>query len=159
MSNFSQTSVRKNRMNLKCPVCKTGLKEITAGRANSCLIDACPRCNGLWVDKGELDRLDESPWANVEDHPFHRAEGDHPTANCPRCKDGLTPVSAADYSDVIVDRCEHCGGFWLDANELDSMKEVAAAIDEDRSTPETDVKPAGWSDLRWRCYLLKKSRD
>lgn len=39
-----------------CPVCTTEL--LTADR-HGIEIDHCPRCRGVWLDRGELDRLIE----------------------------------------------------------------------------------------------------
>lgn len=140
-----------------CPRCSVKLREVGMGATSKVLLDVCPKCHGLWLDKGELDQLDKSIWANVEDHPFHLAESDHKQAVCPKCEIDLKPVSPADFSDVIVDRCPTCDGFWLDNGELDRMQDVATAIDSKASAPSGDQKPAGWSALRWKIYLLKKN--
>jgi hypothetical protein len=34
---------------------------------------------------------------------------------CPRCNTGLAVTK---FEDVSVDRCDNCGGLWLDAGEL-----------------------------------------
>lgn len=34
---------------------------------------------------------------------------------CPRCNAGLAVTK---FEDVSVDRCDNCGGLWLDAGEL-----------------------------------------
>lgn len=39
---------------LMCPNCQTGMKEITR---ESVLIDMCPTCHGVWLDRGELQKL------------------------------------------------------------------------------------------------------
>jgi len=41
----------------KCPICGQRMKKATVGRASEVLIDACPRGDGLWFDKGEVDQL------------------------------------------------------------------------------------------------------
>ncbi|MDA7504186.1 zf-TFIIB domain-containing protein, partial [bacterium] len=92
-------------------------------------------------------------------HPFHLTESDHKQADCPKCESILDPVSPADFCDVIVDRCPTCEGFWLDHGELERIHDVATAIDLKASVPSDDQKPAGWSALRWKIYLLKKERD
>ena len=47
-----------------------------------------------------------------------RAERASHIMKCP--KDGHD-LFATIYHDVTIDRCEHCGGVWLDAGELDSL--------------------------------------
>lgn len=139
-----------------CPACASvRLRETRLGDYGSVILDACPRCQGVWVEKGELDRLDGSPWADVEDHPFHATAGDHRAANCPRCMVVLSPVSPADLPEVIVDRCPKCEGFWLDRGELGRMKDVARRLDAVPGTDVGDQKPPGWSALRWQMHQIQ----
>jgi len=42
------------KKNLKCPVCGTTLDEI---ERDGVIIDRCPNCLGIWLDRGELDKL------------------------------------------------------------------------------------------------------
>lgn len=39
---------------LNCPVCHAPFKEIVK---DSVLIDVCSECRGVWLDRGELDKL------------------------------------------------------------------------------------------------------
>lgn len=40
---------------MKCPVCDgTTMREV---EKNGVLIDICPTCKGVWLDRGELDKL------------------------------------------------------------------------------------------------------
>ena len=39
---------------MKCPRCDTLLNEITKAGV---LVDACPRCLGIWLDRGELEKI------------------------------------------------------------------------------------------------------
>jgi hypothetical protein len=39
---------------MKCPVCDTTMKEI---EKNGIMIDICPDCKGVWLDRGELEKL------------------------------------------------------------------------------------------------------
>jgi Zn-finger nucleic acid-binding protein len=39
---------------LRCPSCGTRLVELERAEV---LIDACPECRGVWLDRGELDRI------------------------------------------------------------------------------------------------------
>ncbi len=143
-----------------CPACRgVHLRESRLGDFGSVILDICPRCHGVWMEKGELDRLDGSPWANVEEHRFHEVESDHKFASCPKCAITLSPISPPDLPDVIVDRCPKCDGFWLDHGELERMKEVARMLDADPGTRVGDQKPPGWSDLRWQIHLMQATRD
>lgn len=48
---------------LMCPNCQTGMKEITR---ESVQIDICPACNGVWLDRGELNKLLDINRADAE---------------------------------------------------------------------------------------------
>lgn len=37
-----------------CPVCGTELKEVEKFGVQ---IDTCPRCRGVWLDRGELEKI------------------------------------------------------------------------------------------------------
>jgi len=46
-----------NEKKRKCPICGQKMKKATAGHDPEVLIDACPRGDGLWFDKGEVIQL------------------------------------------------------------------------------------------------------
>ena len=56
---------------MNCPSCGTELK---VGDRQGVEIDYCPSCRGVWLDRGELDkiidRLSSAPWA--QDRDFER---------------------------------------------------------------------------------------
>lgn len=39
-----------------CPVCSIPMDEVNK---SGVMIDVCPRCKGVWLDRGELNRLME----------------------------------------------------------------------------------------------------
>lgn len=39
---------------LQCPVCGTAMREI---ERFGVLVDICPSCKGVWLDRGELDKI------------------------------------------------------------------------------------------------------
>jgi len=39
---------------LMCPNCSEGMQEV---RRNEVQIDVCPKCRGVWLDRGELEKL------------------------------------------------------------------------------------------------------
>ncbi len=39
---------------LNCPFCKTLMNKI---KRNNVTVDRCPNCHGVWLDKGELDKI------------------------------------------------------------------------------------------------------
>ncbi len=39
---------------LTCPVCKSAMREV---ERESVTIDVCTQCRGVWLDRGELEKL------------------------------------------------------------------------------------------------------
>ena len=48
---------------MQCPVCKT--VPLTMAERSGIEIDYCPQCRGVWLDRGELDKLIERAAAQV----------------------------------------------------------------------------------------------
>lgn len=64
---------------LRCPI--DGARLVQTERSEI-LVDACPRCRGVWLDRGELDRIlvKERQWAaggdaDADDDFFREVEG------------------------------------------------------------------------------------
>lgn len=49
-----------------CPVCKTGL---AMSERSGIEIDYCPSCRGVWLDRGELDKIIERSGASEAPPP------------------------------------------------------------------------------------------
>lgn len=48
---------------MKCPICNVGLK---ISDRSGVEIDSCPDCRGVWLDRGELDKiLERDPMLSV----------------------------------------------------------------------------------------------
>ena len=64
-------------------------------------------------DKESLQRLREA----IKEQASQRSE-EPITMDCPRCTGRL---HAEVYDEVNIDRCDTCGGVWLDAGELEQI--------------------------------------
>lgn len=53
---------------MKCPVCAD--VDLTMSERQGVEIDYCPRCRGVWLDRGELDKILER--SEREDRPDDR---------------------------------------------------------------------------------------
>ena len=62
---------------MKCPVC-TGV-DLKIAERQGVEIDYCPECRGVWLDRGELDKIVERSFtqqpANVQPEPQHYYPG------------------------------------------------------------------------------------
>lgn len=52
--NGEQALSRQTGEPMRCPSCASRLVEV---ERSSVLIDACPSCRGVWLDRGELDKI------------------------------------------------------------------------------------------------------
>lgn len=115
-----------------CPRCATPLERLDlgqlAGEYPDVTVDRCPACHGTWYDKGELDASDESPWTNAEELPLQPVET-AASLECPRCGTSMAAVTVQRLSDLVLDRCPGCAGFWLDAGELPALQTYVGRID------------------------------
>lgn len=92
--------------------------------------DACEKCGSLWLDAGELDKIAFKVAGSIE---FCSEEeggtGQGPIKKCPRCEDfDLSPVRFLGVTDITLDHCKNCGGFWLDGGELNLIDSELAKV-------------------------------
>ena len=116
---------------MKCPACSRDLTKFTLGGVT---VDACAGgCGGIWFDAFELQRVDEENEVRTEH--LLRIQRDVSLVvdqlrkrDCPRC-DGvkLKRHFFSAQKQVEVDHCPNCGGYWLDAGELEKIREEKAA--------------------------------
>ena len=104
---------------IDCPRCGVVLKrqEIEVFGPNV-IIDICPKCGGVWLDHGELNKLLKD--GKLSDY-LTKAIGTQSKSEliCPRCG-GLMDIESAD--EIEVDVCLSCTGVWLDSGELEGLK-------------------------------------
>jgi Zn-finger nucleic acid-binding protein len=89
---------RPVRPQIGCPTCHSSLVEVERSGVR---IDACPQCRGVWLDRGELDRLLQlERQADEPDEDFYRemsggrpAERERPEIPRPPVRDGLTDLA------------------------------------------------------------------
>jgi Zn-finger nucleic acid-binding protein len=96
-----------------CPQCGRTLQKVNYMVNTGVIIDRCPADHGIWLDAGELARVQI-----VMEEYDHRLKGKpilSKVKNCPRCRVTLEEI---DYEGVKIDLCRHCGGSWCDQDEL-----------------------------------------
>lgn len=115
-----------NDGNLICPACCNPLTRI---KIEDMGIDICKGgCAGIWFDKDELLKVDEKHEKageilfNIEKNE-NRLIDFNKSRHCPRCKDkNLRTHFSSIKQQIEVDECDKCGGIWLDAEELDKIR-------------------------------------
>lgn len=75
---------------MRCPIDNETL--VMADR-NGVEIDYCPKCRGVWLDRGELDKIIERASANAapppREAPRHREDDDHRSHKPYRKREGF----------------------------------------------------------------------
>jgi Zn-finger nucleic acid-binding protein len=111
--------------NICCVKCTSVLDKSTLGDLE---VDLCPKCGGLWLDKGEITRLAAFPDDGLADlrTALLGRSGPPPipaetTQFCPACPGQLKEVV---LGPVKVDYCALCHGIFLDRGELDQAVEA-----------------------------------
>lgn len=112
---------------MKCPACLSALSSV---QANNLVVDVCNTgCGGLWLDKGELQKVDETheivPHAMLRPLKIQQVVVDHnKPRKCPKCVgETLSRCFFDPQKNVEVDECHRCGGFWLDLGELIQIRD------------------------------------
>lgn len=119
---------------MNCPVCSNLLMRMEAGRIT---VDVCEGgCGGIWFDRYELMRVDESDESAGEslletardpDLEINLARRLH----CPRCPEMvMVRHFFSSKRRVVVDECPNCGGHWIDPGELRDIREEYASEEE-----------------------------
>jgi Zn-finger nucleic acid-binding protein len=56
--NAYELAQAKQGRRLTCPKCEVEMESREYARCSQVMIDACPQCHGIWLDKGELTALE-----------------------------------------------------------------------------------------------------
>jgi len=94
-------------------------------------VDVCKGgCGGIWFDNFELKKFDEPHEADGETLlDIERDESviiDHTKKlECPKCNDIVMMRHFFSVKKKVeIDECPGCGGFWLDAGELRTLRSL-----------------------------------
>jgi len=145
---------------MKCPACFNQLSQMTVG---SVTVDVCRGgCGGIWFDAFELQRVDEpqesaGQWLlNIERDPSIHVDTVR-KRDCPKC-DGvkLKRHFFSPKRKVEVDQCPGCGGYWLDAGELEKIRDEMEEAAEERERASLARIPA--SVIRY-IYRMRTAED
>jgi Zn-finger nucleic acid-binding protein len=124
--------------NICCVKCNSILDKATFQGLE---VDLCPKCGGLWLDRGEITRAAKLPQTELARlrSLLTGAGGPPPVptenkAPCPSCPGTLSEVV---LGTVHVDYCGKCHGLFLDRGELEAA--VAAVQTRERTTSAQEV--------------------
>ena len=114
---------------------------MTRARVHEAEADRCGRCSGLFLERGELDKIAEPhagslEYSTLDDETFRHDDAYGPI-DCPDC--GRSRMKKAEfiiYTNIILDYCDGCGGFWLDGRELERINGEVRKMNEKPTGPE-----------------------
>ena len=96
-------------------------------------VDLCPSCLGMWLDQGELERIqelvghrypEELSHIDVIAHAYELArQKARSDIACPACAHPLVAKEYGYCSQILIDACPHCRGIWLDRDEIQALEQ------------------------------------
>lgn len=118
-------------------------------------VDACPSCQGMFLDKGELEQIqattehDYSKALAEDVDPMHEAfaaanqELAGP-ARCPKCGAEMDMRPYGFGSQILIDACPEDCGIWLDAGEIQALEKF---FERSRASVRIPITWRIWSSL------------
>lgn len=126
-----------NRSDLKCPACQTVMKKIFMAK-EGVNVDIClDGCGGIYFDNRELKYVDEQNenidaiLEEIKEKSFEPVNQEN-KRSCPACGARMTKNFTSAKRKIQIDECYSCGGKFLDAGELQALRDEYAT-EEDRS--------------------------
>jgi len=111
---------------MNCPRCNIELTNKTIIDFKYFLnIDYCNSCGGIWLDKGELARLEKTIEPTFyEIRKIPKSQEQLQILKCPSCDNSKILQKAQHQRDknVIMDYCPVCKGMWLDTGEIEAIR-------------------------------------
>lgn len=95
--------------------------------------DYCPSCGGVWLDRGELEKIQDIQLNDYKDElkriPDYVGKSillarsrERDPITCPVCKTDLERREYGYGSMVMIDSCIHGHGVWLDKGEVRDLE-------------------------------------
>jgi Zn-finger nucleic acid-binding protein len=94
-------------------------------------VELCPKCNGLWVSAEEAEEiLRRQPRTISDANKLEKVSlPDGRKVRCPACYGDIMRARNLVNKDISVEQCLMCYGFWLDAAEIQNLKEKGLITD------------------------------
>jgi heat shock protein HtpX len=107
---------------MKCPECKD--KELVSIiTKKGVVVDECPNCKGIWLDKGEIYYFTSAP--SFLKNEISKALNNPKPTNLisPRGNEPMIRISL--FNTVDVEYCLKTGGIWLNKGELEKITRLS----------------------------------
>ncbi len=120
---------------MDCPVCKNAMIVMELVEVE---IDYCQNCEGIWLDKGEMEMLlgDEAKSRELIGSFRKVKRGGEEARKCPICDKKMEKADIGEGEAVLtIDRCVRGDGLWFDKGELNEIVDKAK-LDENNKIKE-----------------------
>jgi uncharacterized protein len=116
---------------MKCPLDHTELQ--SKRYEDNIKVGACPSCGGMWLDKGELEVIQETQERDYSEELSRMPDLGYQAyelaqqktgriLQCPYCSTEMEAREYARCSQVMIDACPKCQGIWLDKGEIEALE-------------------------------------
>lgn len=113
---------------MKCPRCNT---ELVPTDRHKLTVQACPTCKGMWLERKELEELEDEVFDFGEHAKGTLVPSSAPTdLKCPECAARLQRFQYRFY-ELEMQFCENQHGFWLEADEDTRVLELMKREEKD----------------------------
>ena len=127
-----------NQQKFNCPKCKKPTLS-NFNTSEGVVVDFCGQCFGIWFDKDELANYIELS-KDIPEIKEMKKQARKTGLACPKCKGTLEELPFSSQTDILVDRCESCGGIFFDAGEIVEAEKASAALETLEDRMKTVVK-------------------
>lgn len=111
-------------------------------------VDACPTCNGMWLDQDELDQLEDQAYDQDAWKGSLMLDSSPTEYKCPHCGNQLRVFRYRMYHSLEIDYCDQGHGFWLDENEEQRVLQLM-------ETRKGDIDRKVEAESAWAGFLKK----
>jgi uncharacterized protein len=134
-----------------CPHCRTAMTPV---EYEGTLVHTCGTCGGEYVGGEALRTIVTTQHQRFDDDVLVQIAGREPVCGvpsddldrcveCPACAEPMDPMNYCGNSGVVVDRCDECGGLWMDRGELEKVQ----AVMEKFSAEARRRMPEAWNRI------------
>ncbi len=129
---------------MKCPRCDV---ELRVENYRDVEVDRCPTCEGMWLDYGELDQLEDTVFDKDELKGSLMFRSFDSKLVCPKCGGRMQLFNYRAYN-LELDFCEQEHGVWLDAGEEKRVLELM-------KKQIKDLNRKAKAEKEWGDFLVK----
>ena len=104
---------------MKCAACSSA-ELVSTMTKQGVVVDVCPKCQGVWLDKGEIFYFTNTP-QYVQAQIEEALKNPQPSKRCnPYTQKPLVELSLFNGA-LLIDYCRDSQGIWLDKGEINKL--------------------------------------